>query len=148
MWHDPAEHARDFSARYAEIIELVVCQRMMDLGIPTGRIGFPDPDQGGVWRAFFPQTGRGGVVLGEGIGLDSGVFNPDLLTADYGRRAGRFFARSRLRDRMDAIIAHEFEEQRNGSHVGALKAAPRTALPISPRAREICKAMEKGWRGR
>jgi hypothetical protein len=144
MWHDPASHARDFSARYAENIELAVSQRMMDLGVPTACIGFPDPDHGGVWRAFFPHSGRGGVVLGEGIGIDSGVFNPDLLKVDYGWKTGELFERSRLRDRMDAIIAHEFEEQRHGSHSGALNAAPKTALPISHRAREICRAMEKG----
>jgi hypothetical protein len=55
----------------------------------------------------------------------------------------------RLRDRLDAIIAHEHEEHRHGmSHEKALKAAPKTQLPISDRAREIAKAMEKGWRAR
>ena len=34
------------------------------------------------------------------------------------------------------------------SHEKALKAAPKTQLPISDRAREIAKAMEKGWRAR
>jgi hypothetical protein len=59
------------------------------------------------------------------------------------------FERSRLRDRLDSIIAHEFEEHRNGmSHVAALKAAPETDLRISERAREICRAMEKGWRSK
>ena len=33
------------------------------------------------------------------------------------------------------------------SHEAALKAAPKTDLPISDRAREICRAMERGWRG-
>ncbi len=31
-------------------------------------------------------------------------------------------------------------------HVAALKAAPWTDLRISERAREICRAMENGWR--
>jgi hypothetical protein len=71
------------------------------------------------------------------------------MKADYGKKAGKLFERSRLRDRLDAIIAHEYEEHRHGvSHESALKAAPKTQLPISDRAREIAKAMEKGWRAR
>src|ERR1017187_3956675 len=148
MWHDPAAHARDFARRYSDLLNYHVENRMMELGLPSGQIGFPDPDQGGAWHTFFPHAGKGGVVFGEGIGVDSGVFNPDLLKDDYGRKAGSLFERSRLRDRLDAIIAHEYEEQRTGSHLAALKAAPRTTLPISDQAKEIARAMEKGWKGR
>ena len=38
MWHDPAEHARDFAERYAEPMNYHVENRMMELGIPTDRI--------------------------------------------------------------------------------------------------------------
>ena len=33
-------------------------------------------------------------------------------------------------------------------HEAALKAAPKTDLPISDRAREICRAMDRGWKGK
>jgi hypothetical protein len=76
------------------------------------------------------------------------VLNDDLLKKDYGRLAGKLFEREALRHRLDAIIAHEYEEHRHGmDHDAALKAAPNTKLPISERAREIAKAMEKGWGG-
>ena len=39
MWHDPAEHACDFAERYAEPMNYQVENRMMELGIPTDRIG-------------------------------------------------------------------------------------------------------------
>jgi hypothetical protein len=48
---------------------------------------------------------------------------------------------------VDCANAHEYEEHRHGmDHEAALKHAPKTALPISERAREIAKAMEDGWR--
>ena len=43
----------------------------------------------------------------------------------------------------DAIIAHESEELRRGSHVEALWAAVRTELPISDEARRFCRAMAR-----
>ena len=67
-----------------------------------------------------------------------------MLKAGYDEKAVSLFGKSRLRDRMDAIIAHEYEERRNGmSHVEALKAAPKTALPIREGAREISREMER-----
>ena len=81
--------------------------------------------------------------------IDSGLLNDDLLKKDYGTKAARLFERARLRDRLDVIIAHEYEEHRHGmSHEAALKAAPKTELPISDRARELAKAMSRGWRQR
>ena len=44
-WHmdtpptHPAEHAQDFSRRYAEDLEIVAGQVMMDLGIPDDQMG-------------------------------------------------------------------------------------------------------------
>jgi hypothetical protein len=143
---DPALHARHFGERYAEPMDYLVAQRMTELGIPDKHIGYPDPDRGGQWHAFFPHEGKGGSVLGEGIGIDSGVFNGELLKSNYGQEAYELFGRSRLRDRLDAIIAHEYEEYRSGfDHPVALRAALKTDLPISAGAREIARAMERGW---
>jgi hypothetical protein len=47
----------------------------------------------------------------------------------------------RLKDRIDAIIAHEYEELRaGGRHLEALKTAARTELPISAEARRLNRA--------
>ena len=47
----------------------------------------------------------------------------------------------RLKDRIDAIIAHEYEELcADGKHADALKAAARTDLPISDEARRLNQA--------
>ncbi len=143
---NPRLHALDFAERYALPMDYHVATRMTELGIPRESIGIHDPDEGGLWRAFIPHGTQGGAVLGEEIGVDSGVFNDDLLKADYDEKARKLFERSRLRDRLDAIIVHEFEEQRCGTHVGALMAAPTTALPVNERVREILRAMEKGWK--
>jgi hypothetical protein len=137
---DPAEHAEDFGRRYAEPMEYHVIERMTELGLPEERIGYHD--QGG-WHAFFTDTCKGGVVVGDRIGVDTGVFNTDLLEPDYGEETGKPFGRSRLRDRLDAIIAHEHAESVCGSHAEALEQAPKTELPIRERAREILRAMEK-----
>jgi hypothetical protein len=149
MWHDPAAHARDFAERYAQDLDLVVAQRMDKLGIHHSQIGMPDDIAGSAWAAFHPHGMEGGNNSPDGrLIVDSGVLNLDLLRRDYGSEAARLFERSRLRDRLDAIIAHEHEEHRNGmDHEAALRAAPGTNLPITERAREICQAMEHGWRG-
>ncbi len=146
LWHDPAAHARDFAARYAAAMDYHVAQRMTELGIR--RIGMPDRDAGIAWAAFHSHGTVGGSYAPDGrLIADSGVFNLELLKNDYGTEASSLFERSRLRDRLDSIIAHEFEEHRDGmDHAAALKAAPETGLRISERAREICRAMEMGWR--
>ena len=148
LWHDPAAHARDFAERYSVPLSYAVEQRMMDLGIPPDQIGMPDKHHGIQWSAFHPPGTVGGSYSPDGrLIVDSGVLNTDLLKADYDEKAARLFGESRLRDRMDAINAHEYEEHRHGmSHVEALKAAPGTALPISDKAREICREMERGWK--
>jgi hypothetical protein len=83
MWHDPAAHARDFAERYADPMEIIVAQRMRDLGLPDNQIGFADPDHGPEWHAFFPQEGKGGGVFGDKIAADAGLFDADLMTRKY-----------------------------------------------------------------
>ena len=64
--------------------------------------------------------------------VDSGLFNLDLLRKDdYGDEAAKRYAASDATSRLDSIIAHEYEEHRHGgSHVEALKHAPKTTLTI------------------
>lgn len=145
---DPADHAEDFAHRYAEPLDWLVGIQMEELGIPSNRIGANDHLHGLEGRAFNPYERDGGGVAPGGINIDSGALNPDQITAEYGKKAGKLWAISRLRDRLDALIAHEDTEWRTGDHDEAVKTAPETELPITESAREILREMRKGWRGR
>jgi hypothetical protein len=149
MWHDPAAHARDFANRYVHELDLAVAERMSELGIADGRIGMPDDDRGIQWAAFHPYGTAGGRNSPDGrLAVDSGLLNDDLLKQNYDATTAALYKRARLRDKLDSIIAHEEAESRTGSHVKALEIAPNTALPITQRAREICTAMERGYKGK
>lgn len=146
---EPAEHATDFALRWADRLENSTEGRMHALGIPEGQIGSSDHAHGVSWRTFFPHERAGGNVTVDGrINVDSGVLNPELLDEPYGEHAGRIWASSRLRDRIDAIIVHEEAEHATGSHEAALKIAPGTARPISDGSRRILRTMESDWKGR
>jgi hypothetical protein len=135
---NPADHAQDFSDRYAQEMDYLSGDRMRELGIPTDRIGSRTPGQG--HATFIPnERSGGGNDPAGGLTLDSGVFNPELRGTLPGSAE---WAKARLRDRVDAAIAHEQEEsRRGGSHVEALKHAPETELPIHEGARHILRAM-------
>ena len=120
---------------------------MHALGIPEGQIGTSDHAHGIEWRTFFPHEMAGGNVTVVGrINVDSGVLNPALLEEQYGAEACKIWSKSRLRDRIDAIIVHEEAEHRKGSHSGALESAPATDRPVSGGTRRILSAMKSGWR--
>ena len=58
-----------------------------------------------------------------------------------GKKGSRIWPSMRLRDRIDAIIPHEYDElHHQGSHADALKAAAKTELPISDEARRLNRA--------
>ncbi len=134
---DPADHAEDFAHRYERDLDQYCAIRMQELGIPERLHGAPDFERTGRWRAFIAHNRTGGRLT-KGVTVNSGCLNPELLK---GHPGARLFAQARLRDRIDAIIAHEYEEDRLGSHQAALKHADKTALPISNEARRILKAM-------
>jgi hypothetical protein len=136
---DPAEHAREFALRWQDKLEQHCAVRMEELGLPDNKIGEPDYAGSGRWHVFDPHGRNGGNTV-TGVVVDSGVLNPDLLKSQKG---GRLWARARLRDRIDATIAHELAESECLDHKQALKDAARTKLPISPGARRICKAMAR-----
>jgi hypothetical protein len=148
-WHDPKAHARDFAERYAEPINYHVENRMMELGIDPAKIGVGDPDHGIRHAAFMPHEADGGGNTPDGrLNLDSGIFNPDLFEP-LGPRASDTYAKARLRDRMDAGIAHEYEEAKGGgSHQYAFEHAPETELPIRHEARELARKIRDGVRRR
>jgi hypothetical protein len=122
---------------------------MEELGIPDDRIGSNDHDHGLSGAAFNPYERDGGGNNPNGpVNVDSGVCNPELMTKAYTKKTAKLWRKSRLRDRIDAIIAHEICEAGHGTHEAALKMAPKTELPINDRARRILVEMEKGWRER
>ena len=68
------------------------------------------------------------------------MLDPDLLN---GSKGGRIWPKARLRDRIDAIIAHGWEKSKTSDHAAALKAAANTDLSITERARQILRAMAR-----
>jgi hypothetical protein len=72
--------------------------------------------------------------------VNSGVLNPELLK---GQKGGRLWRKARLRDRIDAIIAHEWAEAQYVNHEAALEAAARTRLPVSRGAKRSLNAMRR-----
>jgi hypothetical protein len=145
---DPAEHAVQFGTEYADRLEHYIEGRMHALDIPEHQFGYSDQAHGSPWRVFFPHGGSGGGVVGDRIGVDSGVLNPELLAKPYGPEASTVWARSRLRDRIDAIIAHEYAEAVGVSHEEAVSLALDTPLAIRERARRILRAMAEAERKR
>jgi hypothetical protein len=147
---DPADHAEDFSRRYAEDLEIVAGQAMMDLGVRDNQLGERDHARGSQIYSFFPGDRQGGTVSHAGqVTLDSGLMNPDLLKDGYDQEAQWAWRRARIGDRAQAIIAHEIaEHEYDGDHELALIAGSETKLAISSEARELLKKMEAGWRGR
>lgn len=147
--YDPAEHARDFGARYAEDLDVVAGQVKLDLGLTDDQMGGRDPDRNSEHHPFFPSEETGGSVNVVGqVTLDSGLMNPALLNANYDEAAQEAWRRTRLTDRAQAIIAHELAEaEYDGDHELALIAGPETTLPISHAARELLRRMEAGWLG-
>jgi hypothetical protein len=151
IWRDPAAHARDFAERYAQDLDVIVAQRIQELGIPDHQNGRPDPDASGPWRAFFPHQGDVGGVVGDQINADAGLFDMGLMDRRYGREIGRKWAIDRQRDRLDQVIAHEYAEATGISHDLAVQRAAETPLAIRERARERLRAIaeaEKRGKGR
>ena len=136
---ESADHAEDFSKRWCDRLEEYCTLRMDELGIHRDLNGEPNYAGDGRWWAFNPSVRSGGNTI-SGIVVDSGALNPELLK---GRKGGRLWREARLRDRIDAIIAHEYEESRCSDHSRALKAAAKTQLPITEGARRICRAMAR-----
>jgi hypothetical protein len=64
-----------------------------------------------------------------------------LLTERYGSEMGTTWEKSRLRDRIDAVIVHEAAEGGTGTHESAETLAAKTELPVSEGTRRIRRAM-------
>ena len=137
--NDSARHAVESAREWEEVCESYLRRRMRELGIPRDKIGAIDPYRRKPWHTFDVDGTVGGNIT-TGITVNSGVLNPDLLKREKGDKV---WAKARLRDRIDAVIAHEYEEDRHITHDAAIQAAPETELPVTDGARRILKAMAR-----
>jgi hypothetical protein len=136
---DPADHAQDFGRRWVDRLDEYCALRMQELGIHEHLQGADDLRKGMRWCAFDPEGREGGNITG-GITVNSGVLNPGLLK---GGKGSRLWPKARLRDRIDAVIAHEYEESKAIDHDAALKAAAKSGLPVTAGARRVLRAMAR-----
>ncbi len=132
-----------------DVAEAYVHKRMSEAGIPDHQIGAPDYQRGGIKHAFLPGEIIGGSHgTGRRLFVDSGTLNPEPNAEDIGPEASRLWAKSRLRDRIDAVIAHEHLEAQGVSHHEVVQRAPDTELPITENARRILRSMAEGVKRR
>jgi hypothetical protein len=141
---DPAEHAKRVAREWHDVGESYVRRRMKELGIPEVMIGSSDHERGGDRYAFFSdEIDGGGVAPGGRISVDSGILNPEPHPI-------RAWSDQILRLRIDAIIAHEFEEAIGGTHEYAVENSPETDLPVGGAVRKLLRAIrlsEQGFPG-
>jgi hypothetical protein len=143
---NPADHAEQFALTWYDRLESFAQKRLRELGIPEHHIGSFDHNFDLRLAAFHPKerTG-GGTSPGARINLNSGVFNPELLVPHPSPTVSSTWRKMRLRDRCDAVIAHEYHEGQGVSHAEAERRAAQTELPVTDGARRILRAMvERG----
>src|SRR5208337_2507049 len=114
---DPALHAKEVAREWEDVAESYIQERMRQLGIPDHQIGAPDYQRGGVRRVFLADEAIGGSYgTGRRLFVDSGVLNPELNAEVIGSEASKAWAKSRLRDRIEAVIVHEHLEAQGIPH--------------------------------
>ena len=132
----------DFASRYEEPLSWAIGNRMCQVGVPEEMIGIEwwGVDKGPFVRYQPPQLGgniRVGITGKPGINVDPAVFDanaPKVGNLPSWRSAS-------LRDRIDAVIAHEYTEALAPPgvdfHLHAVKNAENTPLKISDWARLV-----------
>jgi len=58
---DPADHAEDFSHRWADRLDQYIAERMVQLGIPPEQIGSSDYERGVLGEPSSPMRGMAAV---------------------------------------------------------------------------------------
>ena len=139
----PAE-VIDFARRYRPLLEAAVAERMRHVGVPEDMIGIR---YWGVETGAFvfydpPQLGgniRVGLDGRPGINVDPAVFDSDAPKV----RDLQAWRSASLKDRVDAVIAHEYTEVNAPAgcdfHQHAVAMAEVTELNITERARGILR---------
>ena len=86
-----------------------------------------------------PHEVDGGGNTPDGrINLDGGILNEDLFER-LGPEASDAYARARLWDRIDAGIAHEFEEAKGGAATNMPTNTPEDGAAHPIRVRELAR---------
>ena len=128
------------------ILNDYITRRMEQLGIKLSAIGIIDDTEAG--SAFSAGTFQGGrnAVVGRfpaaanltkgGIHVDAGVFDSALEPTSPS------WASASLRDRIDAVIVHEYLEYQSNlrfgaRHLDAISLGPSTNMPVSEGALRI-----------
>lgn len=134
----------DFADRYQDPLSRAIGSRMRQVGVPDEMIGVEwwGVDRGPFVRYHPPQLGgniRVGLNGKPGINVDPAVFDadaPKMGQLPSWKSAG-------LRDRLDAVIAHEYTEALAppgvDGHIHAVKHAETAPLRITDRARHILR---------
>ena len=114
-----------------------------EVGVSEPYVGTVDVEHRIDRRAFFPDQSVGGRnIHRRGINLDSGILNPDLIDDRTDPALSSLWRKARLRDRADAVIAHELEEASGTlalQHEEATQKAADTRLLISDAARLLLR---------
>jgi hypothetical protein len=122
---------------------------MHQLGIPDHQVGAPDYQRGGARRVFLANEAMGGSCgTGRRLFVDSGVLKPELNAEVIGTEASKVWAKSRLRDRIDAVIVHEHLEAQDIPRDEVVERAADTDLPIGNNTRRILRRIAEGVRRR
>jgi hypothetical protein len=112
----PELHALDFAQRYAEPLNYHAEQVMIDLGIPTDQIGASAPLYGIQHATFHWRERTGGGVSPAGrLNLDSGIFNMELLTRDYGDEVAKIWRKMRLKPAWRPLPRMSWQRQNRGA---------------------------------
>ena len=143
----PAE-VIDFARRYRPLLEAVIAERMRRVGVPEDMIGirYWGVDFGAFVVYDPPQLGgniRVGLDGKPGINVDPAVLDSDAPKV----RELLAWRSGTLKDRVDAIIAHEYTEVNapagSDFHQHAVATAEMTELAITERAREILREFRR-----
>lgn len=134
----------DFADRYQDALERAIRNRMGRVGVADDMIGirYWGVDPGVFVRYHPPQLGGNVRVCFDGkpgINVDAAVL--DIAAPKVGDLAP--WREASLKDRVDAVIAHEYTEVLAPSgvdfHVHAVTTAELTPLGITDRARQILR---------
>ena len=140
-----------FAEEWEAILNLAVARRMQLVGVPDSMIGISGMpyEEPGAFVRTHAVGGSNNNIPGRGIVGDRPGINVDIAVLDASfppMRKLESWSGGRLKDRVDAVIAHEYSEVTAPSlpfgrtpHRFAVEMAPETPLEITEGARRILR---------